>query len=197
MMNKTLGLVVVAMGLSFAVPASAVTLEFQPVSSQVMVGEQATVDVVVSDLGGALVGGYNFSVSWDPSLFGFVDLTFGSFLDGPTDSFQQVNVAPGSAQAIEVSVGPLSNQDGFSPFSLFSFTLDALAMGTSSLDFFGNIIPNNDYLIDDRGSILATTPISGSLRVGVSEPSLLGLMLLGGGVMAGVGRRRRRVTATA
>lgn len=193
-MTRFLRFLTLSASLAIAAPASAVVLEFQPSNSTVVLGDQATIDVVVSDLGGSLVGGYNFSVGWDPSLFSFVDLSFGSFLDGPTDSFQQVNVAPGSAQAIEVSLGPLSNQDGFTPFSLFSFTLDTLALGTSLLEFTGNIVPSNSFLIDDGGSVLATTPLNGSLSVvAVSEPGMLGLMLLGAGLMTGLGRRRTAV----
>lgn len=53
-------------------------------------GEQATVDVMVTDPAGNLIGAYDFYVNYDPAVISFSGLTFGTGLGGPADSLQDV-----------------------------------------------------------------------------------------------------------
>lgn len=103
-------------------------------------GSQLTVDVSISGLGGEFVGDYDLTLGFDDSILDLAAVTFGSFLDGPSDSIQGFEENPTQLEVFEISFGFLLNQDGFTPFSLFTATFDVLAAGTSQLDLGVNAI---------------------------------------------------------
>jgi hypothetical protein len=84
---------------------AAISLEFVPVSQSVGLGSQATVDVIVADPGGALVGAYDFLVNYEPDVLTLNSVVFGAALGGgPPDSFQDLLESP----AGEVNLSELS-----------------------------------------------------------------------------------------
>lgn len=171
-------------------PALAIPiLSFSPLNQTVDLGDTASVDVMVSGLSGEYVGSYNFSVSWDASLLSLQSLVFGNGLDGPLDSISGSLAGTGSVNAFEVSLGLLLNQDGNSPFKLFTLGFNTLGTGTSALGLVGNIGPGNGFLGDELGELIATETAPGSITINprttpVSEPgSLLMLFLAGIGMV--------------
>ncbi|MCI0506747.1 MAG: cohesin domain-containing protein [Gammaproteobacteria bacterium] len=173
--------------------AFAVTLSFVPANQTVQLGDQATVDVMVTGLVEQYVGTYDFNVSWDASLLSLTNVDFDIYLDSPF-SFQSVDASTaGSVNVAELSFDGLFNQDGSSDFRLFSLTFDTLDAGTSLLNFTGNIGGDpTAFLGDAFGSLLQTDAGLGSITIertaGVPEPSSLLLLMTAGMFMFGARR---------
>lgn len=197
-MNQLLkqGLYTLVLLLGFWVnSAFAVMLSFVPANQTVQLGNQATVDVMVTGLMEQYVGEYDFNVSWDASLLSLTNVDFDIFLDGPGDSLQSVDSSvSGMVNVAELSLSGLFNQDGASDFRLFSLTFDTLNVGTSLLNFTGNIgLDPNAYLGDGWGSVFQTDVSTGSITIEqrtttVPEPSTLMLFLAAG--LLGFGANR-------
>ena len=200
----------ITFGLLFMqVAAHAVPIDFVPITQTVELGNQVSVDVVVTPgldpiFGGPLiVGVYDMIVNWDDSILSlvdvFVDVVFGTSLGGPLDSFQDViDLGPGSVNVAEASLlfDFTGLQDDGSQFVLFSLVFETIGLGTSSLELEGNILgevsPFN--FIGDFVPIEAE-PGSGSITVvappvAVPEPGTL-LLFLTGLLAVGVLRRKR------
>lgn len=169
-------------------------LTFSPLNQTVDLGNTASVDVMVTGLSGEYVGTYDFSVNWDATLLSLQSLVFSDGLDGPLDSISGSVGGPGTVNAFEVSLGSLLNQDGVSPFKLFTLGFDTLAAGTSALTLAGNISPGNGFLGDALGELLQAETEAGSITINprttaVPEPGSLIMMLLAGCAIA-VARRQ-------
>jgi hypothetical protein len=193
----------------------AITLAFSPISQTVDFGVQATVEVWVTDLdttssppnqavGKYIVGAYDFNILYDPSILSFAGISFGTLLGGgPDNSIQDVDVDavsnPASLNVAEVSV--LSGSDlgslqaSLLEFVLFSLNFKAIREGTSLLSFSGNIAPEDDFLGDEEGNVIALAPTgTGSITVNpqaAPEPGTLSLMAAAAFAMAW----RRRATS--
>lgn len=178
----------------------AITLAFSPVDQTVNLGDPVTVEVQVTELDPTspiIVGAYDFNVLYDPLMFSFTGIDFGTHLGGPTDSDQSSVSNPGSLNAVEVSLLSAANlatlQDPLSEFTLFSLNFKAIGEGTSPLRFSGNIAPNNDFLSDEQGNVISLAQTgTGSITANpqaVPEPGTLSLMAA---AFAMAWRRRRR-----
>lgn len=179
---------------------SAVSLNFVPSEQTLGVGNQAMVDVVVSELGGTLVGAFDFSVNFEPSIVSFSNSSFGIELGGPAQSIQAtLEPGPGTVNFSEVSLVPdlTTVQDGTSDLTLFSITFDALSIGTSPLSFTGGISLDFDFLGDQNGIRIAIDTIgTGSINV-VPIPGAIWLMgsALSILVLVGAPGRKRTISA--
>jgi len=181
-------------------PATAISLTFAPSDQTIGPGQQATVDVLVSDPAGELVAAYDFFVDYDPAVIELDSVTFGVGLGGPADSFQDVVVDPlGQVNVSELSVlSDLSSlQDGTSDLLLFSVTFNPASNGTSPLAFSENILGVvGGFLGDTAGLPIALdTPGAGSVTV-VPLPAsvwLLGSGLLG--ILSFSAKRNSKVAA--
>lgn len=182
----------------------AITLAFSPVDQTVNLGDPVTVEVQVTELDPTspiIVGTYDFNVLYDPLMFSFTGIDFGTRLGGPVDSIQDwSDLTPGSLNVAEVSL--LSGSDlaplqaSLAEFVLFSLNFNAIGEGTNSLSFSGNIAPGNDFLGDstEQVNVIALAPTgTGSITVNpraAPEPGTLSLMAAAAFAMAW--RRRRR-----
>lgn len=177
--------------------AHAVSLAFAPATSTVQLGNQVTVDIIVTDLANEFVGEYDFFVNWDQNLLSLSSLTFGNFLGGSSNSLQSSDDSiPGELNIAEVALGTLSLQDGFNDFGIATLVFDTISAGVSTLGFTGNI--GNDpsaFLGDELGSLLTTTAGTGEITItsAVNEPSIMALLALGVlGTLTETNRRKRR-----
>jgi len=170
------------------------SLAITPHQASVQQGLQTVVDVGFTDVT-SLVGSYDLTIDFDPTLLSFAGITFSPFLDGPDNSIQGFTPAPGSLEAFEVSLGSLSTQTGFGSLPLFELTFDTLAAGTSPLTF--DTVANAGVTVgDDIGNPYTNFTITNSSiditappppPDQVPEPNVLAL--LAAACLALVGRR--------
>jgi hypothetical protein len=195
---KVFGLLVFVAHLVFqSTPAEAISLEFVPASQSAVIGSQVTVDVIVSNPDGTLVGAYDFFVNYEPNALTLNDVVFGSALGGPLDSLQDDTESP----AGEVNVSELSLltdltplQNGTDDVLLFSMTFDTDMLGTSSLTFSENIAGiDGGFLGDENGQAIMLDSVgTGSINV-VPIPGAIWLM--GSGLFALYGFTKRQQNA--
>jgi hypothetical protein len=144
-------------------------LAIQPEQSSVAVGTEALVDVGFTDVT-SLVGSYDLTIDWDPTLLSFSNVTFGTNLDGPDNSIQDFTSGSGTVEVAEVSLGDLSNQTGFGSLPLFTLAFNTLAAGVSSLTF--DLTANGGPIIGDElgASYTNFSLVDSSLQVTAPAP---------------------------
>ena len=177
--------------------AGALTLSFIPTSQEVNLGNQASVDIRVSDLG-TIIGAFDFSVNFNSALLSLANLTFGNSLGDP--SLEAIasphDQGSGKVGIAEVSllIDPvdLQSRQNNSGFLLCTLTFDTIAAGSSQL-LFDNII-FGDFYGDQISNIISnsgTITVSGG-SAPVPEPGTL--FLLGTGLLGGVLFKRLKIT---
>jgi hypothetical protein len=130
-------------------------LSIVPEESSVQVGDTITTDISLSGLSNQLIGGYDLTIDFNPSVLSVADVTFGPYLDGPLESFQGTNTSVSSQIEVdEVSFGDLANQTGNGTVPFFSITFDTLAAGTSALTF--DPVANAGTLLSDQNGVQFT-----------------------------------------
>ena len=165
--------------------AEAITLGFDPASQQVSVGSSVSVRVAVSDLGNGAapsLGTFDLDVLYDPAVLGFTGVVFGDpvlgdqlDLAGGGSLVDFDASAAGALNLFELSVDLPADLDDLQAgaFTLATLTFEALAPGTSSLDFSALVLG------DSLGDPLDADALSaGSITV-VPEPAPSSLTLLG------------------
>lgn len=180
----------------------AAVVSFSPRFQTVELGDQAQVDIIVSDTGGAYVGAYDFFVDFDATILALSAVDLGTGLGGPLDSLSSVTSSSGRINVSEVSLlfdlGAV--QSGADPFVLFTLTFQTRATGVAALDFRENILGVvGGFLGDDLGRALdVSRSDSGSITVitppptGGEAPEPGSLALAGLALLAAA--RARRVT---
>lgn len=181
--------------------ARAVAITFQPSSQQVALGNMASVDLVISDLGvgsAPSIGVFDIDVSFSPSILGLgvAGVVFGNQLDILSlGSIQQVDLGVmGVVNVFELSLDSASDLDLLqgASFTLFTLTFDALSVGLSPL----SVTVHN--LGDSLGTPIVADLSSGSIQVvnAIPEPGALVLFTLGliglAGLMQGRSRNGRQ-----
>ncbi len=200
--SPILVIVLSIIGITLPTVSHAVLLEFRPEDQMVLFGEQATVDVFLSEPAGNIIGAYDFFVNYDPNILSIDDIVFGSGLGDSADVLQSAinNSTAGSvnASALSFLFDLTALQDGVSDLYLFSITFDTLDLGTSLLNFEANIAGiAGGFVGDELGfSILLDSVGSGRIDVigaiAVSEPSPLLLAFLVGSLILVRSRQRLR-----
>jgi len=204
-MKKALFLAVVFLGfvVFFSLSALAITIGFEPVSQEVVVGNPASVNLVISGLGDGTypsLGGFDLFIEYDPAILALSDISFGdSTLGDQLDVSGDGSYYDHSSHSsnVEYLFGlsynlPWDLNDLQKPsFVLATLTFDTLSVGTSSLEIVNPDPPIYvSRLSDELGNALGFERESGSVSP-VPEPATFILIGFGlGGI--GILRRKRR-----
>jgi hypothetical protein len=196
-------------------PSEAAVLTVTPSSQTIALGGTAGVDIVLSGLAPTeTVGGFSFLLSFSNGILGApgsfsldpgvvlgplaLDLSggFGAGTTSPLDAFMLADVT--------LSEADLKAAEG-TGFTLAHVSLTGLAEGLSPLNL--SVSPTQGAFLSafDGVTIIPATAVNGSVCVddpatpgnrcsaSVPEPGTLVLALMGAGVTALVGRRRRKL----
>ena len=164
------GLFTICMALILPVSAGAVSIAFNPTDTDAKAGDMFNIDIVISDLDVADLGGFDFNVLYDATILKFDDYELGSGL-GDIDLFEALNWSmgdPANSGTIHLSelsmLWDLSFQED--SFTLATLTFEGLSEGKSDLAF------SNLTLSDDWGDSIHAEVGSGSVTIDpVPEPS--------------------------
>ena len=167
----------------------AISIGFSPVNQSVYLGDNAYVDVVVSDFqADESLGDYDLNVSYDNSILDLTSIVFGSEL-GFSDQ-GSADLGGGVFNLYELSwESPASLASQADSFTLATLTFSTLATGISSLDFSSIFSLGDQY-----GNWLSADQGSGSIEVkerSVNVPEPGSFMLLAAGLL-GLGWCRRK-----
>lgn len=158
-----------------------------PSSAEVMVGDFFTVDLIVSGLGDATVGSFDFDFIYDPFVMTSYGVTFGEGLDVfSLGSLFSVSSQPGLINIFQTSFDTVADLIALQPdmFTLATLSFKAISPGSSSLEVFVNAI-------GDAEGVTLPVELGAGLVSAVPEPQSYALLLAGLGLIALSARRRR------
>jgi len=184
-----------------ATQASAATIGFDPPAQTVDLGTVATVDIVVSDLGGEIVSAYDLDILYDSSIVSATGVVFTSAL-GDELFFETLNSsilsAPGVVDFAQLSLLPddeLFGLQGGDSLTVASIVFETVGVGVTDLEF---VLDDVNDIKGRLGAILPIDASRGQIRVEggatqpIPEPSAAMLFFVGGVIAVESLRRRHR-----
>ena len=178
--------------LLFASKSSAILLQALPSASDVAVGDQFRINLVISGLEQQsppeIVRGYHLDLGYTPDITAATDVAFGDMLrlSSPLSSiFQKSELTNGNVMLEELSLWGDSVLDLAQPdsFMLASVGFVAMDAGTVNFDF----TPYLNFGIDIKGlnaDVLPVTSMGGAVNIhGVTIPAPTTIFLLGIGLL--------------
>jgi hypothetical protein len=182
---KKLFATLIALSLSFALNAHALTIGITPSTEQLNVGDNVLLQVDVSglnDLSTPALGVYDLNLNYDANLFAISDVYWGDAIKGnqlDLSGFGSLHMSD-SSLAGSLNIFELSFDDAWSlenlqagSFTLFSVMFSAINQGTSNFSLDVNALG------DAYGNNLFVNSLNNSNAVSVPEPSAIILIMIG------------------
>ena len=144
----------------FSLSALAITIGFEPVSQEVVVGDPASVNLVISGLGDGTypsLGGFDLFIEYDPTILALSDVSFGDptlgdqLAIGWGATYLSSTYSSSIEELFGLSFGPPWDLINFQApsFVLATLTFDTLSVGTSPLEYLGYRFAN-DFILHFR-----------------------------------------------
>ena len=193
--NVLLGITLLVFGSNIV---RAAALVITPSEQTVGLESPATVDIVVADPNGTIIGAFDFFVTFDPDILEFDSVTFGTSLGGPGNSLSGFIEPSADDGLLKLNVAELSFvndlssfQDGTTEISLMSITFNTKdVVGTSPLEIIGGIEPDFAFLGDESGNEVVLTNVGSGSISSVPIPSSIWLL---GSALIGILRFKRKM----
>ena len=166
--------------LFFVSNAHAIQIQVNLSDSNVSFGNNVSADIYISDLGGVDIGAFDFTLSFDDSLFAVNSVSFGTDLDvlglGSISSYSDSGT--GELNMYEISLDTVGD--------LNSLQTEAFSLGTISFGTIGVGLGELSLVVNDLGDAygnpLYATTINALYEISttaVPEPNILLLFLVG------------------
>jgi hypothetical protein len=168
--------------------AGAVSVTVHPLTTEVALGGTATLEIVVSDLGPDVVGGYSLTLNHDPSALAPISIAFGAALGqvGVQQLFTPVpalpQATPGVIALTSVSLLSTGQLEALQsePVILLMIQFEALEAGVALLSLSGLAISDglgNPLMISEaQDGVITVVPEPGTFACLSAGLFLLGLL---------------------
>lgn len=137
MKNKRfLNWIVATILMYFASFSHGVSIDILPIDQTVDLGENVSVDIVVSDFSeGQALGDYDFDISFDNSIIELTDVIFGDQLGFSVQDSSSVDAGIVNINELSWETPEVLENNQASSFTLVSLMFSTMSLGTSMVDF--------------------------------------------------------------